>query len=225
MAMALVYRFMSTYEVLIYILLAIGGLFALRGLWQSWNEWREALYSLEKEFALRRLGQATAMLTLITFLFCGEFIMASFVIPSLPASYFLATPTLDLLATPTGTLSPELATQLGLASPSGTRNGCVPGQVIITSPKAGSEVKGRIEIRGTASIPNFGFYKYEVAPLHADTWTTIAAGRDAKVEGLLGEWDTTALPPGDYQLRLVVVDNRGEALPPCSLPVRVIPPS
>ncbi len=223
--MALIYKFIGTYEVLIYILLAIGGLFALRWLWQSWNEWREALYSLEKEFALRRLGQATVVLTLIALLFCGEFIMASFVVPGLPASYFLTTPTLDLLATPTGTLSPESATPFVLAPPSGASRGCVPGQVIITSPKAGSEVRGRIEIRGTASIPNFGFYKYEVAPLHADTWITIAAGRDVKVEGSLGEWDTTAIPAGDYQLRLVVVDNRGEALPPCIIPVRVIPPS
>lgn len=227
--MAVVYKFLGTYEVLIYILLAIAGLFALRWLWQSWSEWQEALYSLEKEFALRRAGQAVALLTLIAILFCGEFIVASFVIPSLPASYFLATPTLDLLATPTHTLSPELATQSALTPRAGigfgASSGCLPGQVIITSPKAGSEVKGRVSIQGTASIPNFGFYKYEVSPLNADTWVTIAAGREVKVDSSLGEWDTTALPAGDYQLRLVVIDNKGEALPPCIIPVRVIPPS
>ena len=51
--MAAIYQFLGTYEVLIYIVLAIGGLFAFRWLWQSWSEWRQAVYSLEKEFALQ----------------------------------------------------------------------------------------------------------------------------------------------------------------------------
>jgi hypothetical protein len=227
--MASVYQFLGTYEVLIYIVLAIGGLFAFRWLWQSWGEWRRAVYSLEKEFALRRMGRAVASLTLVMIMFCGEFITASFIIPGLPASYFIATPTLDLLATPTGTISPELATQIALTPrPAATltgSSGCSPDQLTITSPKAGTEVKGKVDIQGTANIPNFGFYKYEVAPLNTDTWATISAGRNVVVDGLLGQWDTTALTPGDYQLRLIVTDNQGQSLPPCIIPIRVVPQS
>ncbi|MFI4963423.1 MAG: hypothetical protein ACHP6H_06170, partial [Legionellales bacterium] len=80
--MADIYQFLSTYEVLIYIVLAIGGLFAARWLWRSWSEWRRAVYSLEKEFALRRIGRSVAFLTLILILFCGELITASFIVPS-----------------------------------------------------------------------------------------------------------------------------------------------
>ena len=227
--MAAIYQFLSTYEVLIYIVLAIGGLFASRWLWRSWSEWRRAVYSLEKEFALRRIGRAVAFLTLVLVLVCGELLIASFIIPNLPASFFIATPTLNLLATPTGTISAELATQLALTPrPIATivgEDGCIVDKLMITSPKAGTVLSGIVDIRGTAKVPNFGFYKYEVAPLNSDTWATISAGRDVVVDGSLGKWDTTALTPGDYQLRLVVTDNQGQSLPPCVIPIRVSPQS
>ncbi len=223
--MADVYRFLASYEALIYILLAIGGLFAFRWLWNSWREWQGAVFKLEREFSVRRLGQSAAVSILILILFCIEFSIASFVIPGLPADVFLSTPTLDLLATPTGTLSPEMMTQFAaLPSPavSVSSSGCVPNQVILTSPEPGKEVQGTIELIGTVNIPSFGFYKYEVAPQGSDTWATISAGREVVINGTIGRWDTTALTPGDYQLRLVVTDNEGKSLATCIVPVRVI---
>lgn len=225
--MAAIYHFLSTYEVLIYIVLAIGALFAFRWLWATWNEWRRALYSLEREFALRRMGQAISFVVLVFVMFCSELVIASFIIPNLPATFFVPTPTLDLFATPTGTISPELATQIALTprpqAPAGSISGCIPNQLMITFPKAGAEVKGTIELQGTVNIPNFGFYKYEVAPLNTDTWATIAAGREPRINASLGSWDTSALTPADYQLRLIVTDNQGQTLPPCIIPLRVAP--
>jgi hypothetical protein len=227
--MAAIYRFLSTYEVLIYIVLAIGGLYFGRWLWRSWNEWRQAYYGLEKEFALRRMGRGIAAVSLVLILACGELVTASIIVPSLPAAFFLSTPTLDLLTTPTGTISAELATQLALTPrPVPTiagAQGCQPGKVMLTSPKAGTEIRGTVDIQGTVNIPNFGFYKYEVAPINSDTWATISAGRVTHIDQSLGQWDTTAVTPGDYQLRLVVTDNQGQALPACIIPVRVVPPS
>ncbi|MDP1545446.1 MAG: hypothetical protein Q8L87_05435 [Anaerolineales bacterium] len=224
--MAEFYIFLSSYEVLIYILLAIGGMFSFRWLWRSWGEWRIAVFSLEREFSARRLGRSVGLSALILILFCAEFFMASFIIPGLPSDYFLITPTLDLISTPTGTLSADMMTQFAGSSPqtpAPNASGCVPNQIILTFPEAGEEIKGAIELVGTVNIPNFGFYKYEVAPAGSDTWATIAAGRSVVDEGPLGRWDTTALTPGDYQLRLVVVDNQGVILPACIVPVRVIP--
>lgn len=221
-----VYRFLASYEVLIYILLAIGGLFAFRWLWRSWQEWRVAVFSLEREFSSRRLGRSAAISILIVILFCAEFFMASFIIPGLPADFFVATPTLDFISTPTGTLSPQMMTQFA-SQPQQTEipntSGCVPNQLVFDFPEAGAEIRGVIELVGTVNITNFGFYKYEIAPAGSDTWATIAAGRSVVVDGPLGRWDTTALTPGDYQLRLVVVDNQGVELSPCVVPVRVIP--
>src|SRR5688572_32232010 len=102
------YRFLDTYEALIYILLAIGGMFSFRWLWRSWREWRIAVFSLEREFSARRLARSTGISALIVILFCSVFSVTSFVLPGLPADFFVATPTLDFISTPTGTLSPEM---------------------------------------------------------------------------------------------------------------------
>ncbi len=225
--MTAVYQFLATHEFLIYILLLIGALFAVRWLWRAWNEWRLARYSLEKEFALRRIGQAVAALLLLLLLFCGEVFAASFIAPGLPGSLTAPTATLDVISTPTGTISADLATQLAGTPPAAPTNagtqGCIPDQVNITSPRAGTEIQGSVDIQGTVNIPNFGFYKYEVAPLGSDAWATISAGRDKVINGLLGHWDTTVLSPGDYQLRLVVTDNQGRALTPCIITIRIVP--
>jgi hypothetical protein len=221
-----IYNFLESYEALIYILLAIGALFAFRWLWRSWRESQTAVYTMEREFSSRRLGQSAAISTLIVVLFCTEFFVASFIIPGLPSEVFLTTPTLDLISTPTGTLSAEMMTQYANFPPQtavANQIGCTPNQIMLTSPAAGDEVKGTVDLIGTVNIPNFGFYKYEVAPSGSDTWATISADRKTVNNGRIGSWNTTALTPGDYQLRLVVTDNKGLVLPACIVPVRIVP--
>ena len=218
-------KFLSLYEGLIYIVLAIGALFSFRWLYRSWSEWRIAVFSLEREFSARRLGRSALISVLLVIFFCFEFFITTFLVPGLPADFFIATPTLDLISTPTGTLSAEFMTQVANlpAVQAAGSSGCIPGQISLTFPESGTEIKGIIELTGTVNIPNFGFYKYEIAPAGSDTWATIAAGREAVVEGALGRWDTSALTPGDYQLRLVVVDNQGILLPPCVVQLQVVP--
>ena len=219
------YRTLASYDQLIYIALAIGAMFAFRRMWRAWREWRNSVYGLEREFALRRLGQATAAAFLVLALLLMEFFIAVFIAPSLPASDVLATPTLDLLLTPVGTLSPVEATQAALSPvtqevPSGM-SGCIPDQIMITSPEPGDIVSGIVNIAGTANVPNFGFYKYEVARLGSQEWATISADRQTKQNEQLGDWNTSSLTNGDYFLRLVITDNVGLALEPCVIAVRV----
>jgi hypothetical protein len=225
--MPAIYQALGTHEVLVYIVLAIGAMFGLRWLWRSWREWRQAVYGLEKEFALRRMSQAVAALALILVLFCGELVTASFILPNLPASLLVPSMTPDFLATPTGTISPALATSIALTprttTSSSTGSGCVSGRVFISSPQAGQQLSGTVDVKGTADIQDFGFYKYEVTPSGAETWATISAGRERVQDGSLGQWDTTSLSPGNYQLRLVVTDNQGQALPACVIDVSIAP--
>jgi hypothetical protein len=120
-----------------------------------------------------------------------------------------------------------MMTRVAAATPaaaSANMQGCIPGELIITSPIPGEEVKGKVDIAGTVNIPDFGFYKYEVAPRGSETWATIAADTQTKRDSSLGIWDTSALTPGDYQLRVVVTDNQGKSLPPCIIPIRVVAP-
>jgi len=223
------YRFLASYEGLIYILLSLGGLFAFRWLWKSWREWRDSVFGLEREFAMRRLSQALIVSLLILFLFFGELFLASFVVPALPASDVPATPTIDILNQTEGALSGNPAALLDATTPASDpqttdASGCVPGEIILTSPEPGQEVSGTVTLVGTVDVDNFGFYKYEFSSQGDETWTTVSAGRESLNNGDLGLWDTSSLTPGDYQLRLEVTDNQGQVYPACVIPVRVRAP-
>ena len=224
--MGSVYRSLANYESLIYIALAIWGLFVFRNMYQTWQEWQDSVFNLEREFALRRLGRTTAVALLILGLVFAEFFIATFVAPSLPAADIVTTPTLDLLATSPGTLSPDAATQSVLSpvtqsAPSGM-SGCIPDQIMITAPEPGEVVRGTVKLIGTANVQNFGFYKYEIAPLGTQNWATISAARVPHKNEELGEWNTLLLTNGEYFLRLVITNNVGVSLEPCVIAVRVL---
>jgi hypothetical protein len=222
--MGFVYRSLGTYESLIYISLAIFGLFVFRRMWGAWREWRDAVFTLEREFALWRLVRVAALGFLVLALFFVEFYIATFIAPSLPAADLMVTPTLDLLVSPPPTLTggdstqgapPTQPVQSGMS-------GCIADRIMITSPTPGEEVKAVVDLIGTADVPNFGFYKYEIAPVGSQSWATVAAERETKKDELLGKWNTLSLSNGDYFLRLVITDNVGNALEPCVIAVRVL---
>jgi hypothetical protein len=193
-------------------------------MWGAWREWRDAVFTLEREFALWRLVRVAALGSLVLALFFVEFYIATFIAPSLPAVGLVVTPTLDLLVSPPPTLTGVDSTQV--AQPTqpvqSGMSGCVADRIMITSPKPGEEVKGVVDLMGTADVPNFGFYKYEIAPVGTLSWATVQADRQPKKDELLGKWNTLSLSNGDYFLRLVITDNVGKALDPCVIAVRVL---
>ena len=224
--MADVLRFFKENEVFVYLILGILAVWQFRKFMLAWDELRSAAFGLERESARIHLNWAASMLVLVFLLAVAEFGVVSFIVPSVPEASPLPTPTLDLLATPTTTLSPgQPAVLVTLAPSTEQENGCLPGQIEITSPQSGETVQDVVEIMGTADIPNFGFYKFEISAANAQSWLTIQAGDVVVQDDRLGYWDTTQLPVGDYALRLVVTDYQGYALPPCGLLVRVDAPS
>jgi hypothetical protein len=80
---------------------------------------------------------------------------------------------------------------------------------VITSPQNAAVVRGRVSIQGSASHPQFQFYKVEFArePVSGDdAWSLIGAIHEEQVvNGQLEVWDTTQVPDGSYTLRLRVV--------------------
>jgi len=223
-------RFFRAYELWVYLLLSFGGLIYIRKFILAWQELRGAAFGLERDSAQARLNQAASVLVLIISLGLMEFVLVSFIAPTVPGATPILTPTLDLFATPTTTLSPEeqvgeqtaiTATATITPSVAGLENGCLPGQIIITSPANGADISGAIAITGTVNIPNFGFYKLEMKRSEDSTWLTILAGNEPKIDATLGTWNTGLLAPGYHQLSLVVTDNEGQSLPPCVIQVRV----
>ncbi len=214
-----VLRFLAENEPLVYILLGLAGLFAGRSLWRAWQEWQGAIFGLEREVALQRLRRSGMQLALLFLLAGAEFAFASFVFPTSNALSALATPTANVFVDPAAPPTIAASSEAQPSLPDET--GCTPGQIEISQPTNGAQVEGVVTLVGTADVPNFGFYKFEVRSLGAEQWVTILAGRNPVRNGELGRWDTDTLLPGDYALRLVVTDTTGQSLPPCTITLRV----
>ncbi|MFZ6028105.1 MAG: hypothetical protein ACOYYS_10350 [Chloroflexota bacterium] len=226
--MVSVLNFLRIYEYPIY---TIVGIFAAWQVWkflQAWEELRAAAFGLEREKAQADLNVAAIWLLLCLLVAAGEFYVVSFVVPTIPEASPLPTATINPLATPTADLSgtpgslSETATAISTLAPI-TSTGCVSDTVMISFPEDGAQVQGIITLEGTANAPDFGFYKYELARPGDAVWLSLNAGRQRVREGELGEWDTSAYPPDEYLLRLVVIDNEGNMLAPCVIRVRVLP--
>jgi hypothetical protein len=85
----------------------------------------------------------------------------------------------------------------------------------ITSPKAGEPLFGPVSITGTASHPNMQRYtlEWDSQDTETDRWFPIAGPIAQQVrDGVLGQWNTTTVPDGRYQIRLRVVLRDGTVL-------------
>lgn len=219
-------RFLKQNELWIYAVLGFVFVIYLRKLGAAWQEWKASMFGLERENAQRRVRASLTMVGLLGLMILSEFVMISFVMPAYPQSMLLPTPTLNLLTTPTPTLN-VLGAVINNGTPAspqtGSANGCVDGQLEWIVPAADQEVSGAVVLQGTVSMTNMAFYKFMYSVSGSNSWVTIAAGNEPKVEAPLGgSWDTRELVPGDYILRLVVTDNLNTELPPCDVAVRVL---
>jgi hypothetical protein len=218
--------FLTRYEVWIYVLAAGVGLIYIRKVILAIEERRSAVFGLERENATRQLTSAGSVLGIMILMAAGEFALVTFVAPFVPQTKILPTPTIDLLATPTVTLQAAAAGTPGAgktATPAPAKsNGCIPGQLEFTNVQPGQEFSKTIKLMGTTNVPGFAFYKYEYGQPGQNNWVTVAAGSDIKVDAEIGSWSIAALPQGDYELRLVVVNQQNESMPPCVVPIRIV---
>jgi hypothetical protein len=225
-----VLRFFREYEIWIYILLGIFTLWQVRKFALAWEELRGAFFGLEREAAQGRVNSAATLIVIFILMAVVEFSLVTFVIPTVPGANALPTATLDLLATPTTTLVPPTQNPEetpGITSTPGelpAAEGCVPGQVNLTSPLNGDRVHGSVTVKGSANTTNFGFFTLQIAHPGDPVWLPILVGQQAIRNDILGTWETSTLTPGEYMLRLVVTDNIGTELTPCVIQVTVEPP-
>jgi hypothetical protein len=115
-------------------------------------------------------------------------------------------------ANATDTSGGEGTSPVGCANPSASISSPVPGQVI----------ESAYPIMGSAVIEDFLYYKLEIRPYGAPTYTFYARSDTAVSNGILGHLDPTAFPIGDYWVRLVVFD-KNDAVPTdatCAISVR-----
>ncbi|MFZ1404213.1 MAG: hypothetical protein WAW03_14055, partial [Anaerolineae bacterium] len=77
------------------------------------------------------------------------------------------------------------------------------------APASGAAITGNVAVRGAASAANFLRYDLHMAPAGATLWTWLHSGEAQVSDGILADWDTSALPDGRYDLRLRVVRQDG----------------
>lgn len=218
--------FLTRYEILFYFVIGIILIVHARKVFLAWKEWSIALFGMEKENTQRQINQGITALIITFALGVGLFILTTFVSPSMPGIQVASTPTLDLTAQPTVIIStPTISTTTQGLIPTLTAildKGCVPGKIEWTDPIDGDSISGKYVLKGTVNVPNLGFYTFEYAPIDSTNWTTIAAGEKTIIDDALGgNWDTSSLTPGDYQLRLVVNDNQNNPMPECIIKVTI----
>jgi len=222
-------RFISTYEMGVYIIFGVVILFNLKKLLDGLTGLRKANFGLEREVARKQLKSAVTIIGLFLIFGLSIFVLVSVATIRIPGVSRIATPTINLASTPipsgagpaeaAGTPESQQLTQTAIAL-----TGCVPGQLEWIDPAEGSEVSGSVDLKGTVNVPNLGFYKYEYRFQSDETWTPISAGNKPVIEELFtGRWNTAQLTPGNYSLRLVVSDNQNNLLKPCQIEVKVLP--
>lgn len=217
--------FLIEFEIWFYIILGFISLIFFSRLFNAIGKWREAAFGLERDIAQRIFRSSLSVLMLIFILVVGEFFFVTYSSSIMPDQTNLATPTIDMLASPSPTIATvEIVENEDAFSitPTAIPDGCIPGEIEWIFPEPASEIKGVVQLLGIVNVENFGFYKYEYAEPGNAFWKTIAGDNKIDPEDKIGLWNTSQIVPGDYLLRLVVLDNNNNEYPACIVSVRVI---
>jgi hypothetical protein len=223
-------RFLRQNETWIYILLGVVALFYVFRLLTARRDWKSANFGLEREMIQRRVNSSLTILLLCILFSLAEFVLISFVAPNMANTQKLATPTIDLMVTPTtsfGSLVVSTPMETPAFQPTPTLililDGCKANLLEWTYPKSGDKIRGTVTLRGTVYFDNLGFYKYEYSQVGSDIWNPIAAGDQKIMDGDLGgPWNTAQLTPGDYRLHLVATDNNDNPFPVCEITISIL---
>lgn len=102
---------------------------------------------------------------------------------------------------------------------------CADPRSVIFFPGVNQVIAAAVDVVGSATHEDFAYYKLEYA-LGADAGSAadyfyFGGGNSPVENGLLAQFDTTALPNGLYTLRLTVVDSSGNFPAPCPVTVQV----
>lgn len=123
----------------------------------------------------------------------------------------------------TPTPAAETATPTPPPAPIVVAPNCPDEHATLVRPGQNEVVSGQVNVIGTATLGDFQYYKIEAAPgTDASGGGQYVGGAHAPVTaGLLATVDTTGLANGVWTLRLVVVDQTGNYIPPCQVTVTV----
>ena len=79
----------------------------------------------------------------------------------------------------------------------------------ITYPTVDAVLRGVVQIKGSAHIEDFDYYKFELRSEAEPEWSFIQRFEEQVTDGVLGTWDTSPLSAGKYWFRLLVIKKDG----------------
>lgn len=237
-------KLVSEYYIWLIGACVLGILFYIGRAIAAHREKSRAIFTLEREAAASSRLRSIIMVFVVSALAGVVYFTATYLEPNLniPAENE-TTPTVLLQPTPTPTPGTPTATptprptptrrptptpEITLTPPTPTPQpvvlpDCPDPRARLTNPTVNAVLKGPVEFRGSANIDNFQFYKLELkGEATSGEWRTIFTEETPVTDGVLGFWDTSALPAGDYAFRLVVVDKTGNyPVEPCEVNVTI----
>lgn len=101
------------------------------------------------------------------------------------------------------------------------QTGCNSPGSQISAPAAGSVLTGRFSVIGTATLGTrdeaFNFYKVELRGESETAYRNLRLANSPVVNGVLTTVNTADFGPGNYELKLTVVDETGNFIEPCAI--------
>ena len=247
--MGIIIQYVANYSSWIYAACGLVALYQMYRIWLVRSERRQAIFSLEREKAIKDTYNifAIALILLMTMgtTYFVSTTLATAVEPLVnealapaPPLPFVPTPTntpLPTTPTPTVTLPPptvgvdvvepptEAPPTAAPTAPVVRAPSCPDNRSVFLRPGSNEQVSGILNVIGTAAHEEFQYYKVEYAPgLNASGgWVYIAGGNNPVVNNVLASFDTRALGNGEWTLRLIVVDGTGNYPPPCQVSISV----
>jgi hypothetical protein len=232
----------------IYVIAGLLLLWNIRSWFVSRGELRFAQYGLEKELAQRRGGRAVTLVLVMVELLIAVWAISTLAaptwsdgLPDTPAvniaqDFFTATPAgdgelaIDPNAPPTAgpgilATAPPPSTPVGTIGPSDPRRGCDPDRAWIQIPGNGQYVFEEMDIIGTANVPNFSKYRFEIKGVAQNEFSLFPVDyTQPVVNNVLGRVLPTALLPGEYRFRLTVFNTNNDVTGQCEITIWITEP-
>ena len=246
--MSLIIQVLATYAPWIYAACGLVALYQIYRILLVRSERRQAVFSLEREKAIRDLYRIFSVALILLLIMGATYFFSttlSSAVEPLVVEALAPTPNLPFVPTPTNTPLPATATP----EPTPTREAtpvptpaevvqeveptpvravaqapaCPDNRALLIRPGNNETVSGVIAVVGSATHDAFQYYKVEYAPGgNADSnFGYLVGGNAPVVNGVLGNVDTNTLGNGAWTLRLIVVDQTGNFPPPCKVTINV----
>lgn len=229
--MVVLLQLICKYELWLYGLCGLVLLFYLRRAWQARKERAASFFSLEKEVATSQLLRALSGALFCCLVVSSIYYVSNHLASELDLPEVLgAEPTPILIPTPIPTPTPgpptpvltliptrrivrpvqPTSTPAATPTPQIVPPSCPDPSAQLTVPGVNQVLQGPVQVQGTAHIEDFDYYKFEFRVAGSEgEWAFLQRHDQPVVGGVLGTWDVSVLPNGEYEFRLVVVRRDG----------------